>query len=605
MSIDYSKIKLVIWDLDNTFWNGIISEGSVFIPENHIKLINDMVDCGIMCSVCSKNDEKTVAEVLKKAGIDNLFVFKSINWTSKGERVKQIITQMQLRQENVLFIDDSVLNLSEAKQICPGIMAEGVEIIEELCKYFSGCNKNDINHKRLEQYCILEKKQQFKAKIGDNEQFLFDCNIKVEIKNDCEKHIERIYELINRTNQLNFTKKRIDIDELKTLLKDESVYSGYVTVNDNFGDYGIVGFFSEKSDMLLHFLFSCRVLNMGIEQFVYNQLGCPDIIVVPDVASQLNKKTPGWINQNNDKGNRLLKEKLNGKILIKGPCDMEQMFSFIEPSPNIITEFTYINEKGVSIEHYNHTSQIINSLKLDEGDKIRMASLPFCDKNMYSTSIFDDDISVVMLSLFNDPHLGLYEEKNTGIVMAFGEYLVDLTDEKNWNGLIDGTLFNARHCFTIPELKRLKTQFTYKGRLSPEAVLENLKYILSKMSPDSILVLCLGSEMNINVDYLNHESYTDRHIYNQKLNRLIKQWASENHRVKMIDVNNYVKSEDDFLNTINHMKKHIYYMMSKDFVALVNEYTNTSLSEHIESPQKIGLLGHIKRRIRYIVTGER
>ena len=605
MSLDYTKIKLVIWDLDNTFWNGIISEGAISIPENHIKLIKDMVDCGVMCSICSKNDEITVIDALKDSGIAELFVFKSINWTSKGDRIKQIITQMQLRQENVLFIDDSVLNLNEAKETCSDIIVEGVAIIEQLCGYFSDCEKKDINRKRLKQYRILEKKQQFKASVGDNEKFLFSCNIKVEIKNDCENHIDRIFELISRTNQLNFTKNRISIDKLEQIIKDESVNSGYVTVNDNFGDYGIVGFFAVQSNILIHFLFSCRVLNMGVEQFVYNKIGCPHITVIPEVASQLDENVPKWINLKGNNNSISTKEKLNGKILIKGPCDMEQMFSFIEPLPNIITEFTYINEEGISIEHYNHTSQIINSLKLNAEDKKRMSSLPFCDKNMYATSIFDNDISVVMLSLFNDPHLGIYEEKDTGIIMSFGEYLVDLTDEKNWNGIIDGTFFNARHNFTVDELINFKEQFVYKGRLSPEAVLDNLKFIFSKMAQNSILVLCLGSEINIDDDYLNHESYIDRHVYNKELNKLVYQWVGNNPRVKIIDVNNYIKSKDDFLDTINHMKKHIYYMMSKDFVSLVNEFTNSSISEYIAKPQKISFLNHIKRRLKFVITGEK
>ena len=27
--IDYSKLKLIIWDMDDTFWNGTLSEGDI------------------------------------------------------------------------------------------------------------------------------------------------------------------------------------------------------------------------------------------------------------------------------------------------------------------------------------------------------------------------------------------------------------------------------------------------------------------------------------------------------------------------------------------------------------------------------------------------
>ena len=39
--IDYSKVKLIIWDMDDTFWKGTLSEGSVTLSAEHIKLIKE------------------------------------------------------------------------------------------------------------------------------------------------------------------------------------------------------------------------------------------------------------------------------------------------------------------------------------------------------------------------------------------------------------------------------------------------------------------------------------------------------------------------------------------------------------------------------------
>lgn len=608
MQIDYNKVKLVIWDLDETFWNGVLSEGDVAIPEGNRVLIRDLVDSGVMCSICSKNDEAAVDEKLENLGMKELFVFRSVNWSPKGERIRQIITEMQLRPENVLFIDDNELNLREAAAACPGVMTANVGVLPEMQVHYAACEKKDPHHRRLEQYHLLEKKQKFKATSASNECFLFQCHIQVEIKHDCENQFSRIAELIARTNQLNFTKNRIPEKELTALLKAKDIESGYVIVHDDFGDYGVVGFYALKNDTLLHFLFSCRTLNMGIEQYVYHILGCPKITIVPEVSSSLDLPSPSWINQSSysDASNKKKKEKLDGKILIKGPCDMEQMFSFIEPTPNIITEFTYVNAKGVSIEQQNHTTQILNILKLSDAEKQRMTSLPFCDAKMYDSVIFDPDISIVMLSLFNDPHLGVYREKATGNLMAFGEYLVDLTDEAQWDAIIHRRVFTARHSFTVDELQEFKMDFEYQGRLAPEEVLENLKRIFARLNQDAVLILCLGSEMSIESDaYLGHESYLDRHEYHQKLNRLVKSWANENDRVLYIDVNDYVKSRDDFLDTINHMKKPIYYQMSQKFIQIVNSHSSHQIAEVVEKAQKVSVLEHIKRRMHYILTGEK
>ena len=53
--IDLKTIKLVIWDLDETFWKGTLSEGSVVVPDENAQLVKDLTDCGIINSISSKN----------------------------------------------------------------------------------------------------------------------------------------------------------------------------------------------------------------------------------------------------------------------------------------------------------------------------------------------------------------------------------------------------------------------------------------------------------------------------------------------------------------------------------------------------------------------
>lgn len=118
----FDKIKLVIWDLDETFWKGTFSEGNVEIPDRNRNLLALLTDIGIVNSICSKNDEKQVMDYLKDQGLAEYFVFLSINWSPKGARIKQLISDMQFRPANVLFLDDNPSNLAEASYSCPGIM---------------------------------------------------------------------------------------------------------------------------------------------------------------------------------------------------------------------------------------------------------------------------------------------------------------------------------------------------------------------------------------------------------------------------------------------------------------------------------------------------
>ena len=450
--MDLSVFKLIIWDLDETLWCGVLSENTAEWNEQHAQLIRNMIDAGVMCSICSKNDEQDVKTYLESYGLWDLFVFNSINWSPKGDRVKQIVERMGLREPNVMFVDDNALNRREVAARCPRVTVCDVDIISELTSYFEQVEKKDTQHKRLQQYKVLEQKEQFKAESGSNEDFLVNCHIRVDIHEGgavCLKELDRLSEIVLRTNQLNFTKVRSTKDELEKLFVDSSVRSGYVDVKDDFGDYGIVGFFAIRDNRLLHFAFSCRTLNMGVEQYVYHELGKPTLDIVGDVSSELTGEKPYWINQTATE-NPVKKEKRKSvgghKVLIKGPCDMEQMFAFIQDSKNIITEFTFINDKGISIEHQNHTVQIIDSFSLPDETKKRLVDeLPFGDPAMFKTAMFDSDMRFIVYSLFTDPNLGVYHEKSSGALIAFGEHMNDLTDESNWDRFINGEIFTA-HC---------------------------------------------------------------------------------------------------------------------------------------------------------------
>src|SRR5699024_10465947 len=109
------------------------------------------------------------------------------------------------------------------------------------------------------------------------------------------------HDLILRSNQLNFTKIRSSEEELREIMEDPRIQSGYISVADRFGDYGITGFYAMEERRLIHFTFSCRILGMGVEQYVYNVLGRPGLEIEGEVISDLSEKElPPWINQNRE-----------------------------------------------------------------------------------------------------------------------------------------------------------------------------------------------------------------------------------------------------------------------------------------------------------------
>lgn len=568
--MDFDKIKLVIWDLDETLWSGVLSDGTASVIERNFQLVRTLTDAGVINSVCSKNDLSEVKEFLINHKMWEYFVFCSVNWSQKGERVKEIITEMNLRAPNVLFIDDNPLNLAEVESCCEGIMTALPSVIEKLISHFEDCAKTDKEHKRLLQYKVLEAKKQFKATASSNEEFLHACNIQVEIKYDCVNELDRISELVARSNQLNFTKVRSRKEELLKLFEDDAIQSGYVQVKDNFGDYGIVGFFAIKDGVLEHFVFSCRTLNMGIEQYVYGILSRPKLTIVGEVASTPCGQMPDWINKSEPTKIRDKQSVGNTRILVKGPCDLSQVLSFIDHSGNITEEFVYVNDKGVSIESGGHTEHILQSLSINREDVLRLSrELPFGDEKMYETAMFDDDIGAVYLSMFTDANLGLYREKESNITVAFGEWTNDLTDKKTHSGYISGELFTSNAVFDTKTLEYISERFEFLGRITPEKTLENLDYIYSRLGDKTKLILNLGSE----TEYENNTkpAYEDRHIYHSRVNSLIRNWKKDKDRVYLIEATELIKSQKDYTNNINHFVKSIYYQMAQKLTEIIND----------------------------------
>ena len=131
-----NDIKLVIWDLDDTFWKGTLSErGGVIAPiAKNIELIKDLTDRGIVNTICSKNDYEPAVMKLREFGVEELFVFKSIDWTPKGQRVSKLITDMGLRPVNCLFLDDNIVNLNEAQYYSKDLSIAEPSEIDKLIK---------------------------------------------------------------------------------------------------------------------------------------------------------------------------------------------------------------------------------------------------------------------------------------------------------------------------------------------------------------------------------------------------------------------------------------------------------------------------------------
>jgi len=51
-----NKVKLIVRDLDDTFWNGTLAEGGIKPIDRNLGIVKTLTSRGIIRSICSKND---------------------------------------------------------------------------------------------------------------------------------------------------------------------------------------------------------------------------------------------------------------------------------------------------------------------------------------------------------------------------------------------------------------------------------------------------------------------------------------------------------------------------------------------------------------------
>ena len=575
--MNIGTIKLVIWDLDETFWSGTLSEGGVRIPDEHIRLVKDLTDCGIINSICSKNEFEPTKEVLQDAGVWDLFVFPSINWESKGPQIKDKLDKMALRPVNVLFLDDNLSNLGEAKHYLPDIQTGGPDMIPELIRQVASLEKKDIKHKRLAQYKVLETKDEASKFFASSEEFLYDSHIQVEVHEDCLNQIGRIHELLLRSNQLNYTKNRISIEELESILSSPEYKCGYVTVKDRFGDYGIVGFYAKKENRLDHFLFSCRTMGQKIEQWVYAQLGFPELEVVGEVRTQLNKtECPGWINQPESAVTAEAKpadDALSCRILMKGPCDLSHSLVYIKGADQIDTEFTYVsNAEGQIIDAHNHSVHIegLHTYSDQEKEQIVRDCL-FVDPAMLSGSFFTKKYDLIVLSTLIESTYQIYRKKGTDLRVVFGG--LDLTDPEQWDEYVEGRTYTGGNKFTKEYLESFSEKYECLGLTTPEMYVSFLQNCLNWLPEETCLCLILGATKL----YDGQEDVKERHLL---LNTAVKAFAENHPRIKFVEIDDCISNPSDFAGEINHFSSKVYYEIAQRIIKVIQSVTGTKLESY-------------------------
>jgi FkbH-like protein len=295
---EMAPIRLVIWDPDETLWQGRLADGAVRAIAPHQDLVIELCRRGILSSICARSDFEPMRRLLRTFGLWDFFLYPSIDWSPKPARIERIIAATQIAPSSVLFIDDNAANLAAAKALIPDLQVASPELLTSIHSDPRFAGEDDPQLACFTRYKVLEQQQAGRgtAPEPDGRDTAQPLGVVVTIETDVAAHIDRAVELVRRTDRLNFTKARLPADlpsarqELLNALADAR--AGLVRVSDDHDDHGLCGFYLMRGEELEHFCFSSRIVGMGVENWVHDQLGRPPLLVPTDIPTHLQRPGP-------------------------------------------------------------------------------------------------------------------------------------------------------------------------------------------------------------------------------------------------------------------------------------------------------------------------
>jgi len=266
------KIKCVVWDLDNTLWDGVLVEDGaerLQVKSGIAAIIQELDRRGILHSVVSKNNPEDALQAIKNFQLGEYFLCPQISWQPKSQGIKAIAQQLNIGLDSLLFVDDSTFELEEVGAVCPEVRllrAEEYRTLPERSDCSVAVTAESRERRKL--YQVQEARHAVAQKFShDYMAFLRHCEIRLTVRPMTEANLDRVHELTQRTNQMNFSGNRYDRNVLRQILSSPYVDTFVLSCEDRFGSYGVIGFsiMDRREPRMTDLMFSCRVQSKRVE----------------------------------------------------------------------------------------------------------------------------------------------------------------------------------------------------------------------------------------------------------------------------------------------------------------------------------------------------
>ncbi len=266
------RIKCLVWDLDNTLWKGILSEGDTPSVRPEVRALIETLDQrGILQSIASKNDREPALAQLRALGLEHYFLYPQISWNPKSEAIGRIAQLINIGIDSLAFVDDQAYERDEVAFSHGPVLCLDAARLDEMAampEFMPRFITDESARRRLMYQQDAERQRIEETYAGPKEDFLASLEMVFTVAHADEKDLQRLEELTARTNQLNTTGRIYSSAELDAFRHSPSHVLLVAALDDRYGSYGKIGMAlietgtSEWNIKLL--LMSCRVISRGV-----------------------------------------------------------------------------------------------------------------------------------------------------------------------------------------------------------------------------------------------------------------------------------------------------------------------------------------------------
>lgn len=287
--------KLVVLDLDNTLWGGVVGEegweqlklgghdptGEAFCDFQ--SALKGLTNRGIVLAVASKNDEHIALEAVDRhpemvLARDDFSAWR-INWSDKARNIAEIAAELDLGLESVVFIDDSPAERARVREALPAVFvpewpSSPASYARELraLRCFDTPALTDEDRERGTHYSVRAAGRRARAEVSSVDEWRRTLETKVSVETLSRDNLARAAQLLNKTNQMNLATRRLSETELSRWAEQPDHEFWTFRVSDRFGSHGITGLLGLElrgsSMEVVDFLMSCRVLGRNVERSI-------------------------------------------------------------------------------------------------------------------------------------------------------------------------------------------------------------------------------------------------------------------------------------------------------------------------------------------------